>query len=182
MSKLPTSIEQILALIQTAPKGELYHHGDVLRTAVERRQREWWGSPEQQEEQKQLAIKRARAAAKRSTLAARRADWAREFIQPGMIVKMTGTRDGHGVRYVMEVDRGTILCRQMSPTYRMGRTIDDMRDAYPNKRWVKMSISDEEGKYSIWEVTNAGTDHSLDKVAGVFKEDENGLLHYEAIK
>ena len=45
-----------------------------------------------------------------------------------------------------------------------------------------MGIRDEEGKFSIWEVTNSGTYHGTDKVAGVFTEDEHGCYQYKAIK
>lgn len=183
MSKrIPDAVTVMLAQINNMSLTEVYHYGGLLRDAVLRRQQAWWGSDEQVAEYAARNVKNTQAAARKAALTARRADWARDNLKPGMVVKMSGTRDSHGVRYVTEVDRGTVLCRQMSPTHRMGRTIEEMQTAYPNKRWVKMAISDEEGKYSIWEVTNTGTDHGVDKVVGVFTEDEQGLLHYKAIK
>lgn len=183
MSKrIPDAVTLMLAQINNMSLTEVYHYGGLLRDAVLRRQQAWWGSDEQAAEYAARSAKNSQAAARKAALTARRADWARDNLKPGMVVKMSGTRDSHGVRYVMEIDRGTVLCRQMSPTYRAGRTIEEMQAAYPNKRWVKMSIPGESGKYSIWEVTNAGTDHGVDKVVGVFDEDADGLLHYKAIK
>lgn len=183
MSKTtPEAIATMIAQINDMSLSDVYHYGNLVRDAIDRRRRTWWGSDEQKAENAARVAKNTQAAVRKAALTAKRVDWANENLKPGMIVKMSGTRDGHGVRYVTDIDRGTALCRQMSPTHRMGRTIDDMRNAYPNKRWVKMSIKGEAGKYSIWEVTNAGTDHGLDKVVGVFDEDADGLLHYRAIK
>lgn len=183
MSKrIPDAITLMIAQINDMSLSDVYHYGKLVRDVIDRRQRAWWGSDEQKAENAARNAKNTQAAARKAALTSRRADWARENLKPGMVVKMSGTRDSHGVRYVTDIDRGTVLCRQMSPTHRMGRTIDEMRDAHPNKRLVKMSIDGEPGKYSIWEVTNAGTDHGVDKVVGVFEEDADGLLHYKAIK
>lgn len=180
--KIPDTITVMIKQINDMSLSDVYHYGNLVRDAIDQRQCMWWGSDEQKTENDARNAKNTQAAVHKAILTARRADWAQENLKPGMVVKMSGTRDSHGVRYVADIDRGTVLCRQMSPTHRMGRTIDEMRDAYPNKHWVKMSINGEPGKYSIWEITNVGTNHGLDKVVGVFGEDANGLLRYEAIK
>lgn len=180
--KTPDTITQMLAMVQTMPLSDVYHFGSLVRDAIDRRQRSWWDSPEQKAENEARNAKNVARRVSQAKLTAKRLEWVEANLNPGMVVKMSGTRDSHGVRYVTDIARGTVLCRQMAPTHHMGRTIEEMQAAYPNKTWVKMSVPSDPSKYSIWEVLNAGTDHGTDKVVGVFTTNESGALEYKAIK
>ena len=180
--KIPDPITQMLAMVQNLPLSDVYHYGSLVRDAIDRRQRSWWGSDEQKAENEARNAKNTARKVSQAKLTAKRLKWVEANLTPGMVVKMSGTRDGHGVRYVTDIARGTVLCRQMMPTHRMGRSLDEMNAAYPNKTWMKMAIPSNPSSYSIWEVMNAGTDHGLDKVVGVFTPNENGVLEYKAIK
>ena len=183
MSKtIPDAITIMVAQINDMSLSDVYHYGNLIRDAVDRRQRMWWGSDEQKAEQEARNAKNVARKVSQAKLAAKRIEWVEANLKPGMVVKMSGTRDGHGVRYVVGVDRGTVICRQMAPTHRLGRSIDEMKEAYPHKSWIPVAVPSDTGKYSIWEITNAGTDHGIDKVVGVFSQNEAGLYAYEAIK
>lgn len=179
--KIPDVITQMLAAVQSMPLSDVYHYGSLVCDAIDRRQRSWWGSDEQKAENEARNAKNTARKVSQAKLVAKRVAWAEANLRPGMIVKMAGTRDRHGVRYISDIVRGNVLCRQMSPTHRAGRTIEEMSAAYPNKTWIKMAIPGAT-TYSIWEVTNAGTDHGIDRVVGVFKPNDAGNLEYEAIK
>lgn len=182
IEKLNAAQMAVYQAFQLLPIEQRYDLACDLKTACDRASRDWFSSPEYQAKRAAIAEKSQIAAVKKVALASRRAQWARDNLVPGMLIKMSGTRDRHGVRMVTEVHKDVVFCRQMSPTHRMGRTIEEMQASYPNKKWIKMGIRDEEGKFSIWEVTNSGTDHGTDKVAGVFTEDEHGCYQYKAIK
>jgi hypothetical protein len=67
-----------------------------------------------------------------------------------MIVKMNGTRDGHGLRKVVSVENGQIIGRKLEPCYRNNPTI------YPNQEIVLLGTK-------CWKVIHDVTTHGADK-------------------
>lgn len=62
------------------------------------------------ERQRKAARKKQRKLARKAT------EWAEEHLEPGMYIKVVGTRDGHGARRVLEVnrDKKSVTCRQVT--------------------------------------------------------------------
>ena len=100
IEKLNPAQMAVYQAFQALPIEQRYNLSGDLKTACERVSREWFSSPEYQAKRTAIAEKSQIAAVKKVALASRRAQWARDNLVPGMVIKMAGTRDRHGVRMV----------------------------------------------------------------------------------
>lgn len=168
--QIPKQVTDVISELDKLPLQMIYEYGDVVRQAVILKQQAWWGSDEQKALAKLQAKKNADNRQHQAQLAAMRREKTISTVKPGMLVKMTGTRDGHGLRYVTEITSNLVFCQQIRPLPRAKHDIDPSRI---------VKISDGNGGAHSWYTTNYGTDHALSKVMGIFTEDESGVLQYE---
>jgi len=80
-----------------------------------------------------------------------------------MMVTMNGTRDGHGLRRVIRVDQGDVICRQMRP----------ISPKYATNALYRGVVQIGKG---YWQVQDNITTHGAGKVKRVFNEDEYKVL------
>lgn len=91
--------------------------------------------------------------------AARRYDWAKRNLEVGMFIKVTGTRDGQGIREVLELTEDQVVCRQWNaipakrynayPHYSFGdvRKLNDEYYITPNSQMTTHGYEKVLGKF-----------------------------------
>jgi hypothetical protein len=100
---------------------------------------------------------------------------ALELLQPGTFVKVKGTRDGHGMREIIEVkSRPTRRYDAATKSY-VADTYYEVVAWQINRVWFKR---DENSVAFIDQKDRASqvTTHMLDKIVGIYGVDANGKL------
>lgn len=130
-----------------------------VREAVQARRSEWTQSPQHDKQQQQEATKLAHRQDLDTARYGRRDRWARNNVKEGMFVKVTGARDGCGIREVISVASDGIACRQWRPASGRWRHRDTRVETFPSGSFLP---------------DNQMTTHEFKKVAGHFTIDVNG--------
>ena len=147
-----TTLKDVLIVIQTLPV-EAFHNFDTVHEVIEgvrARRSQWTQSDDANLRQQQADEKLTRRQDRDTAFAKRRNKWAREHVKAGMFIKVTGARDGYGVREVISVEMDGVACRQWLPN---GRPRHSNRDGFSK---------------TLWRAENQMTTHMFDKVTGVF--------------
>lgn len=134
-----------------------------LQTLLQRRNNDWYSSPEYNAELKREAEVRKDRQKKEQAKKQSNAAWAMKHLKPGMFIKVRGTKDGKGLREVMTVDKGRemIVCRKwiFSPGHYSFTTKsfrkDERATQWSDKVWARPD--------------NQITEHQMDKITGVFE-------------
>ena len=109
------TMELILKTIENLPDEQAadYEFSRRVTNLLSKKRSDWVSSGEYAEKLKQQARKneqRRDAIKEKERLVA---EWVTHNLKHGMVVKMSGTRDGHGLRLVERVSFDQVICRQM---------------------------------------------------------------------
>lgn len=143
-----------LPLSDYAPGGEL---STTVRALLDNKAREWYKSDEYAKKCQADAErnnKKRLTAAERANHAQR---WALKNLKVGMYVKMSGTRDGVGLRKVVAIEKEHVVCRKIEPVWR--------NDIVSHKYDELFQVG---GKW--YHVMHDATTHGMEKVTHFFKE------------
>jgi hypothetical protein len=135
---------------------------------------EWYSSEEYKLQLRATAVKneqRRQTAAEKETA---RAKWVLENLQPGQFVRMTGTRDGHGLRYVVSIQGNQVVCRKVSPCWQ------NKKETYEEKGYDLFMAFAARGGKTHYYVEHDVTTHTLGKVAELLVSVGDGC--YETMK
>jgi hypothetical protein len=159
------TIEDIIELIDSLPVEAFadIDAGHSINNLIQMRRREW--EPAHDRFVRNDINRLERRQATDTARHAKREQWARVNIKKGMFIKVTGARDGHGIREVISVTTDGVVCRQWLPS----------RSPH-NEMFTFVSRP---GYVANFAPANQMTDHMFDKVAGYFTIDVNrrGTLH-----
>jgi len=150
----------IIDLFNTLPLSDFTPGGELstaVRALFDNKAREWYKSDEytkkcQAEVEKHN--KRRETAAERSERAFK---WAVKNLKVGMYVKMSGTRDGTGMRKVVAIEKEQAVCRKIESVWRNDTS------QYPNAELFQI------GK-NWYHVMHDVTTHGMEKVTHTFEE------------
>lgn len=155
------AIEQLP--VETFADYHLVNH--KVKEALDKREQEWHTSPAHdrylKNDQNRLERRQAIDMARHAT----RARFAREHVKKGMFIKVTGARDGYGIREVVSVEMDGVVCRQWLPTR--------------SPQSHMFSFVSRPGYVANFVPANQMTEHMFDKVAGWFTigTDKRATLH-----
>lgn len=114
MYKLTESQAAVVAAFKALPlkerKDTTLH--SILRTLGDQANRDWYQSDEYKAEQA-ANERKAKARKERETERAQEAVEVAKTLQSGTLIKVKGTRDGHGIREVISIDRYQIVAWKM---------------------------------------------------------------------
>ena len=175
---MTTNFDRVADAIAVLTLKEAHEWGDKLTSMVKAKQDCWYGSPEYLAERQQMINSNEKRRISAAARDANRATWAAANLSAGMIVKMAGTRDGVGVRYVVALQDGQVVCRKCAPVWR--NDIESFRRSYPSNEVFMLKTKTRE-VVNNWYVEHDVTTHAMEKVAGLFVKNDKGVYTLQGI-
>lgn len=120
------TLQEIVDLIRAMPVSAFDDDSGINRVKIEldSRRRDWIASDEYAnqiyDENKKLEARRKKDSQRLAEREQHVKDWLKAGkLVKGMFIKVTGTRDGHGIREFLEVTDGRLVCRQWTVVRRV---------------------------------------------------------------